>query len=318
MLKQDVEKMERLLHLEKSLANLYQEQMQLEKEKKTDSKAYKQNLSYFDFIHSIEHKLVKEIYEKSKIDDILKLFFDVTQQDILMNVLTFSNRFDVKSRVLLLFMDCYFKDEMDTEIQEEIDKVNSCKTYYIYEQIILKNVIRLANIHSDDNLYKDMYLTLKYNGIYTYANLFEHPFETSFATNKDIAAFCFLYRMSFKKTEKEIVEICRDEVQFFLQEWKELVDGGIAHRELLGIDQATLEFYFQLLYDKVDAHLMCVDEDSFCFLRRYLETLTVNVYQKNGISSLFDKIEGLKGSLHKKKGHVFVKKNLFSNIEFYE
>ena len=316
MIKKSLEKMDRLFCVEKSIANLYQEQMQLEKENKKNSEAYRQNLSYIDLIHSIESKLIKEIYEEIGIETILDLFSDVAKQDIMMHVLSFLNQFDAKSRVILLLMDCYFKEEVDPNI--DVEKVNHCKINYIYEQIILKNLIRLANIHSEESLYKEVYLNLKYNGIYTYANLFEHSFETDFATNQDIEAFCFLYRMSFKETEKEIIEICRNEVQFFLQEWKELVENKMDCENLLTIHQSTLEFYFQFMYDKLDAHLLNVDEDSFCFLQKYLEALNINAYQKNGIASLFDKIKDLKNSLNNKRNHVFVKQNLFSNIEFYK
>ncbi len=313
MLKKNVEKMERLFSVEASIANIYQKLMQLEKENKKNSKAYKENFAYLQLTQPIEHKLVKEIYEENEIEDILETFSDVVEQDdVLMHVIFFSNMFDVRSRVMQMFMDYYFKEAVGTTM----DDYNYSKTLFIYEQIILKNLIALANIHSEDNFYKEVYLTLKYNGIYTYANLLDNTFEASFATSKDIEHFCFIYRLPYKQTEEEIIEICRNDVLSSLQKWAKLIN-----RRNRGLyfesSQINPEFDFQFMYDKMGSYLMIVDENSYCYLQDYLEVLNVNDYEKSSIYSLFNSVKASKSLLEQKSKHAFVKKNLLSSIELY-
>lgn len=311
MLKQNVEKMERLFSVEASIANIYQKLMQLEKENKKNSKAYKENFAYLQLTQPIEHGLVKEICEENEIEDILETFSDVVEQDnVLMNVVSFSNMFDVRSRVMQMFMDYYFKEVVDTTIDDY------SKTLFIYEQVILKNLIALANIHSEDNFYKEVYLTLKYNGIYTYANLLENTFETDFAASKDIEHLCFIYRLPYKQTEEKITGICRNDVQSSLQKWKKTVN-----RRNRGLyfesSQINPEFDLQFMYDKIGSYLMIVDEDSYHYLQDYLETLNVNDYEKSNIYSLFNSVKATKSLLEPKSKHAFVKKNLLASIELY-
>jgi hypothetical protein len=315
MLKKNIEKMERLFSVEASIANIYQKLMQLEKENKKNSKVYKENFTYLELIQPIEHRLVREIYEEMEIEDILEIFSDVVEQDdILMHVTSFSKMFDVRSRVIQMFMDYHFKEAMDTTTDDYI--VNHSKTLFIYEQVILKNLIALANMHSEENFYREVYLTLKYNGIYTYANLLENAFETNFATSKDIEHLCFTYRLPYKQTEEEIVGICIKDLQSFLQEWKKLANSRNIEFYLEN-SQINPEFDLQFMYDKIGAYLMIVDENSYHYLQDYLETLNVNDYEKSSIYSLFNSIKASKILLEPKNKHAFVKKNLLSSIEFY-
>lgn len=313
----NVEKMDRLLNVEASIANIYQKLLQLEKEGKKNSEIYKENFAYLDLIHPIEHRLVKEIYVEIGIEDILGIFSDIVERDIMMDVLSFSNMFDVKRRIVFLFVDYFFKEAVDTNLMDEGNITNRSKIDFIYEQVILKNLIALTNIDSEENVYKEEYMTLKYNCIYTYANLLDNMFETDFATEKDIEQLCFIYHLSQKEIEKTIRTLCISEAQLSLEEWRLLVrcrNVGIH----IQTGQISPEFALQFMYDRIGACLMGVDESSFGYLQQYLEELDINACEKASMYFLLNKIKDSKSCLEQKNKHLFVKENLLFKVEFYQ
>lgn len=305
MLRMDIE---RLLSVEASMANIYQKLMNLEKEGRKNSEEYKEQFAYLDLILPIEDALVREIYEAYPIDEILDSFSTGEDRIFMVNVISFSKLFDVKGRVSHLFIERYFEDTLDVKIKQQVE---DSKIEFIYEQTILRNMTMLANQHSFNDFYREKFITLKYNGIYTYPNLFEGMFETRFSTDRDIEKYCFLYQMPYKETKEDVEERCKEEViDYFKKEESK--------KKNLKQSSYNMDFYFELICDRLEAHLFNLNDLSIAYLQCECADLDIDDFLKYQILPHFDRVIEKKILSELNKKPIFIKSNLCSNIEFYK
>lgn len=308
--------MERLFSIEISLTNVYQELMTLEKEGGKNTGEYKEGIEKLKCIKTVEMPLVEELYEQYELDQILSFFEDVSMLDTLYSVLKFQNVFALKSRIVQLFLE-YSYQGMETLKSREEKVLFDEKCEYIADILFLNHGHKMIQKQIENQFYKESFITLKYNAIYTYPSLERYLFHEKI----DLVSLSFLYHINLRKTERQVRRLCEEETSSVVLRLNELLDEEVSQNignpfdtEMLlltlnaylrNVSALTFEhFYYQFKNLEVEASL----ETETQFKREALRKV-MNVFQE-----ILDE-EKFKEQEKKKQ---YVKRDYLLPIEFYK
>lgn len=246
--------MERLFCIETSLTNLYQKIMTLEKEGKRDTQKYLEAIEQLKFIKTVEMSLVQDMYERYGIEEILSFFEDVSNYDCLYTVLKTERVLDSRTRIVQLFLEYSYQDKMDLKPREEKVLLDE-KYQYMADVLFLHSLLNRMKKQIEEPFYRENFITLKYNAIYTYPYLERYLFQEKI----NIYSLCFLYNMNSTEAKNKVQRFSEEEAGHIYLEIEEKLNiqenKGVDSSFALEVDLLILKTYLSHVSVFAFAHL---------------------------------------------------------------
>lgn len=286
-----LEKAERLLSIEASIANLYQKLMDLEKENRKDS-YYTLFLERLELAQKYENLLLQDLYSNLGMEKTLKIFN--LEEEKKPEDLEFSPEFSISVRLHHLILDYFYADikplgeihSLDDVLIEDVYQLRQKrllheKACFAYHHAVFLTFLQLIQKKIQMNFYKDEFTSLKYRLLFSYPFLESQMMMGNMDTLTDspvLLSFAFRYGLSIKSVKEELRE--KNEANINIK--------TVIYDLLFNTQKSN--FYLERTYLLLKAQLLHESETTCFYLENFIGDLGVKSEELERVMAVFKEV----------------------------